>query len=66
MRENQASQVCCCKLGHTLEIKPERVKGKMVVWEAQGRNDYGPGSFEVIWTTIYHSCCTTTKTDPET
>ena len=62
----QAPQVCCCKLGNILEIKPERVNGKLDVREAWGRKDYGPGSFEVKWTTIYHSCCTTTKTDPET
>ena len=45
----QAPQVCCCKLGNILEIKPERVNGKLVVREAWGRKDYGPGSFEVKW-----------------
>ena len=46
----QAPQVCCCKLGNILEIKPERVNGKLDVREAWGRKDYGPGSFEVKWT----------------
>ena len=48
----QAPQVCCCKLGNILEIKLERVNGKLDVREAWGRKDYGPGSFEVKWTTI--------------